>query len=243
MKAAILSINPDTQIVDVTHRVTKFNIRMGAFVLATVSQYFPKGTIHVGVVDPGVGTKRRSILIQTKDSYFIGPDNGLLVLAAESQNITYIREISNPQFMLPKVSCTFHGRDIFAPAAAHLADDVDPAEFGPETHNIERPDFAKVTLDKNAVVGEVLHVDNFGNIITNISKEKATRATTAGLVNIELAKEKLKLRVAKTYGEARSLEAIALIGSHGYLEIALNQGSAAEKFNANPGDRVRISFV
>lgn len=242
MKAAILSISPHTAIVDVTHEIDKFDIRMGAYVLASVAPYLPKGTIHVAVVDPGVGTRRRPILIQTKYSFFVGPDNGLLSLAAGTQCITGIRGITNPRLMRPQVSNTFHGRDVFAPAAAHLANGVAPAEFGPEIRDVVEPDFAKVRLREGALVGEVLHVDNFGNIVTNISEREVKRIASTGVINIELPNQKLKLKVGKTYGEAKSQEALALIGSHGYLEIAINQGNAAEKFKVNLRDRIKLSF-
>src|SRR4030042_113741 len=117
MKPAILSICSNTVIVDVSHGIEKFNIRMGAYVLASASPHFPKGTVHVAVVDPGVGTQRRSLLIQTKQGFFVGPDNGVLLLAAERQGVTSIHEITNTKLMLPHVSNTFHGRDVFAPAA------------------------------------------------------------------------------------------------------------------------------
>lgn len=243
MKAAILSISCDAAIVDVTHEIAKFNIRMGAYVLASAAPYFLEGTIHVAVVDPGVGTQRRFILIQTRHGFFVGPDNGLLILAAEQQGIRGIREITNPRLMLPHVSSTFHGRDVFAPAAAHLANGVAPAEFGPEIHDAIKPSFAKVTLRKDVLVGEVLHVDNFGNIITNISGKELARTRGASVVNVKLGNQKLKLKFCIAYGEAKPQKPLALIGSHGYLEIALNQGNAAEKFKAKLGDRIKLSFA
>jgi hypothetical protein len=243
MKAAILNISSNATIVDVTHDVAQFNIRMGAYVLASAAPYFPEGTIHVAVVDPGVGTRRQSILIQTEHGFFVGPDNGLLILAAEHQGIRSIHEIANPKLMLPQVSSTFHGRDVFAPAAAHLANGVSPAEFGSEIRDAVKPDFAKVTLREGVMIGEVLHVDNFGNIITNISEKEVVRIRGAGVVNVELPNQKLKLKFCIAYGEAKSQEPLALIGSHNYLEIALNQGNAAEKFKASPGDKIKISLT
>jgi S-adenosylmethionine hydrolase len=241
MKAAILSLCPNAAIVDITHEIEKFNIRMGAYVLSSAAPYFPKGTIHVAVVDPGVGTRRRSILIQTQRGFFVGPDNGLLILAAEHQGITSVYEITNPRLML-QVSSTFHGRDVFAPAAAHLANGVHPSEFGPEIREIARPEFAKVTRRKDALVGEVLHVDNFGNIITNIS-EKEIALVRRGVVNVELPNRKLKLKLCKTYGEAKPQKLVALIGSHNYLEIAINQGNAAAELKTKPGYKVQVSFT
>jgi S-adenosylmethionine hydrolase len=242
MKAVILGICPNAVIVDITHEIAKFNIRMGAYVLASAVPYFPKGFIHVAVVDPGVGTRRRPILIQTKQSFFVGPDNGLLVLAAENQGIKRIHEITNPRLMLRKVSSTFHGRDIFAPAAAHLASGVNPAEFGLEIREAAKPDFTKVTRRKDMLVGEVLHVDNFGNIITNINEKEIARIRVKDAVNVELPHYKLKLKLCKAYAEAKPQEPLALIGSHSYLEVAINQGDAAVKFNTKAGDKVTISL-
>jgi hypothetical protein len=242
MKAVILGICPAAVIVDITHEIAKFNVRMGAYVLASAAPYFPKGTIHVAVVDPGVGTRRRSILVQTKKSFFIGPDNGLLVLAAENQGVKRIYEITNPKFMLSKVSSTFHGRDVFAPAAAHLASGVNPAEFGPEIREAAKPEFAKVTRRKNLLVGEVLHVDDFGNIITNINETEITCIRVKDAVNVELPDHTLKLKFCGAYADAKPQEPLALIGSQGYLEIALNQGDAAAKFNTKAGDKVTVSI-
>jgi S-adenosylmethionine hydrolase len=243
MKAAILSICPNAVIVDITHEIAKFNIRMGAYVLASAVPYFPKGSVHVAVVDPGVGTRRRPIVIQTKQGFFVGPDNGLLVLAAEKQGIISVHELANQRFMLPQVSNTFHGRDIFAPAAAHLLNGVNPAEFGPEIREVAKPEFAKVTRKNGVLVGEVLHVDGFGNIITNINEKEVAQSRVNGAVNVELAGKKLKLKFCKAYGEAESQKPLALIGSHGFLEISLNQGSAAEKFKTQAGDKVTISSI
>lgn len=240
MKAVILGICPNTVIVDITHKIEKFNIRMGAYVLASAVPYFPEGSIHVAVVDPGVGTRRRPIVIQTKQSFFVGPDNGLLVLAAKKQSIIHIHELTNPRFMLPKVSRTFHGRDIFAPAAAHLLNGVKPAEFGPEIREALKPELAKVTRRNGVLVGEVLHVDGFGNIITNINEKEVAQSHVKGAVSVELPSYKLKLRLGKAYGEAEPQEPLALIGSHGFLEISINQGNAAEKFETKPGDKIKL---
>jgi S-adenosylmethionine hydrolase len=241
MKAAILGICPNVAIVDITHEIEKFNIRMGAYVLASAVPHFPKGAIHVAVVDPGVGTRRRPILIQTQQGFFVGPDNGLLILAAEHQGISRIHEITNPQFMLPRVSSTFHGRDVFAPAAAHLANGVHPTEFGPEIRDAVKPEFTKVTRRKDVLVGEVLHVDNFGNIITNIGEKEIARIHMKDVVNVELPNQKLKLKLCKAYGEAKPQEPLALMGSHNYLEIAINQGNAAAEFATKSGDKIKLS--
>jgi S-adenosylmethionine hydrolase len=243
MKAAILSICPNATIVDVTHEIAKFNIRMGAYVLASAAPYFPKGTIHVAVIDPGVGTQRRPILIRTQHGFFVGPDNGLLILAAQHQGIMDIHEITNPRLLLPRVSNTFHGRDIFAPAAAYLANGTPASAFGSQIRDAVKPKFTQVTQRKNVIVGEVLHVDNFGNIITNIGEKEVARTRAAYVVNVELSTQKLKLKFCKAYGEAKPQEPLALIGSHNYLEIAINQGNAAAEFKTKAGDKIKISLA
>lgn len=241
MKAVILSICPMATIVDITHEVEKFNARMGAYILASAAQYFPKDTIHVAVVDPGVGTQRQPILIQTKQGLFVGPDNGVLVLAAHKQEIVEIRQIANRKFMLPKVSNTFHGRDIFAPVAAYLLIGIPPPEFGPIVNEFAKPNFTCVTRDGSALIGEVLHIDGFGNIITNICREEMKLANLEKSLSVDLDNRQLRLEMSKTYGDVKFHQAMALFGSHGYLEIAVNQDSAAKALSVNVGDKIRIT--
>jgi len=242
MKAVILSICPNAVVVDVTHEVEKFNVRNGAYMLASATPYFPQGSVHVAVVDPDVGAQRRPIIVKTAHSFFLGPDNGLLFLAAEAQGIKRIYEIASRRFMLPHVSSTFHGRDIFAPAAAHLANGVPAEEFGPEITEFAKPKFTKITRIKDSLVGEILHVDDFGNIITNI-RAKDIASLKEGTVQAELPFVKLHLKLSKTYAEAKLQEPIALIGSHDFLEIALNQGNAAAKFNTKTGDKITLAVT
>ena len=238
MKGVILTINPQATIIDVTHSVEKFDIRVGAFVLGSAAPYFPKDTIHLAVIDPDVGTERRAILIQTKRGFFVGPDNGILMLAAQNQGIEHLYELSNPKFMLPKVSSTFHGRDVFAPAAAHLDRGVKPSEFGPEITEAATIKFPSVVRRNSSLIGEVWHIDDFGNIITNISQKDLPQNQ---VVNIKLPGVLQNISLGKTYSQAKPHEPLALIGSHGFLEIALNQGNAAEKFQAKTGDKIEVS--
>jgi len=240
MKAVILSISPNTTIVDISHEIEKFSIRMGAYVLTSASPYFPKGTIHVAVVDPGVGTKRRHLLIQTRQGFYVGPDNGVLALAAKNQGIEHIYEISNRKLMMPKISSTFHGRDIFAPAAAHLANGTSPAEFGPEIDRIVIPRFAKIVKGKDGLVGEVIHVDGFGNIITNFGCKELELINVEDMVNVKLKEVKLKLKFCKAYAEVEPQKPLAIIGSHNFLEISINQGNAAQTFKIKSGEKVEL---
>jgi hypothetical protein len=240
MKAVILNINPNATIVDITHEIAKFNIRMGAYILASASPYFPKGTIHVAVVDPGVGTKRRPLLIQTERSYYIGPDNGVLALAAKNQDITHIYEVTNRKLMLSKISSIFHGRDVFAPAAAHLANGTPPEEFGPEIRKVVMPEFAKIIRRKDMLIGEVMHIDSFGNIITNFGEKEVELMKIKHIANVKLRNAKLKLRFCKAYADVEPQKPLALIGSHNFLEISINQGNAAEIFKIRSGDKVTL---
>ncbi len=237
MKGAIYQINPKAIIVDVSHLVDKYSVRMGAFVLASAVPYFPQGTVHVAVVDPGVGTERRVIVIQSKRGFLVGPDNGVLMLAAQAQGIEHIYELSNPKYMLPQVSSTFHGRDIFAPAAAHLENGVKPQEFGTEITDPVTPKFANVETKNGALLGEVLHVDSFGNVGTNINPAELKDAKT---VKVALQHVTIELPFSKAYGELQPREPLALVGSHGFLELALNRGSFSEKYRVNPGDHLEL---
>jgi hypothetical protein len=240
MKAVILSICPTATIVDITHEIEKFNIRMGAYILASASQYFPKGTIHLAIVDPKVGTKRQQLLIQTKHSSYIGPDNGVLALAANSQSIEHIYKIANKKFMLPKISSTFHGRDVFAPAAAHLANGAQPEKFGPEIHKIVMPKFAKIIRRKGMLIGEVMHVDGFGNIIANFGEKEVELMKIRHIANVKLGNVRLRLKFCKTYADVKPQKPLTLIGSHNFLEISINQGNAAEAFKIESGDKVTL---
>jgi S-adenosylmethionine hydrolase len=242
MKAVILCISPTATIVDITHEIPKFNIRMGAYVLASACIFFPKQTIHVAVVDPGVGTKRRSLLIQTQRSFYVGPDNGVLALAAKSQRMQHIYEISNRKLMLPEVSDTSHGRDVFAPTAAYLANGILPEEFGPSIQDIVTPDFAKIMRRKDRIVGEVVHIDSFGNIITNLGLKDLSMIGVENAVDVKFGNKRLKLKLCKAYGEVEKHKPLALIGSHNFLEISLNQGNAARSFNIKSGDKVTVSL-
>jgi S-adenosylmethionine hydrolase len=243
MKAVILTICPGTQIVDVSHQVAKFDVRIGAFVLASAAPYFPKGTVHVAVVDPGVGTERLPIVVETTRSLFVGPDNGLLMLAAEREGIKHVYAISNEDFMLEPVSGTFHGRDVFAPVAARLAMGHSPAEVGPEISDYVVPEYAKPVIKGKTLSGQVLHVDDFGNVITNISAKDMNRINVreGDSLRVELEKKALRLKYYSAYGDVHPKGLLTVIGGHGFLEISVNQGNAARKLNAKPLMRVKIS--
>jgi S-adenosylmethionine hydrolase len=237
MKGVILSIDFQAKVVDVTHEVDKFSVRMGAYMLASIAPYFPPGAVHVAVVDPGVGSSRRAIVVQTKRACFVGPDNGVLMLAATAQKIEHIYELCNPKFMLPQVSNTFHGRDIFAPAAARLDMGVAAKEFGVEVFDPVTPKFSKVEPKDGVLVGEVLHVDGFGNAITNLTQKDLAQATS---LKVNFHHVSLQLALAKAYDQVKPQQATTLVGSSGFLEVALNQGNFAKKYRVKAGDKVEV---
>ncbi len=240
MKAVILKINPSALIIDITHQVEKFNVRMGSYILAAVAPYFPDGTIHVAVVDPSVGTKRKPIIIETGRAYFIGPDNGILVLAAKQMDIKNVYEITNPKFMLSKVSSTFHGRDIFAPAAAHLSRGVGPSELGVKISRIVMPKFTGPIFKRDFLEGEIVYIDGFGNIITNITAKHLDLLGVKEKIGVRLGKLKLNLKLCRAYGDVEAKETLAIIGSNDFLEISINQGNAANTYNIKVGDKIRL---
>ena len=233
MKGVILGICPDARIVDISHEVKPFEIAQGAFLLAQAYPYFPAGTIHVAVVDPGVGTARRPLLVEAAGQRFVGPDNG--VLAMVYSDIPHkARHITNDAYFLQPVSRTFHGRDVFSPVAAYLATGVRPAKFGKLVE-----DHLKVAFDKpqrtarRVWSGVVLHVDRFGNLITNLHTRDFP---SFGAKPFELAIGTRKLhRLALNYAEVEPGEAFLIVGSSGFLEVAANQLSAAKLLGCGPG--------
>ena len=245
MKGVILSIAPDVKIVDITHEVSKFNVREGAFILAAVAPYFPEGTVHVGVVDPGVGTARRPITVITRRSIFVGPDNGLLMLAAHREGILKVLEISNPKFMLKHVSPTFHGRDIFAPVAAYIARGVDPNEVGVEVADYIKIPFPQPEIMGRRILGEAVYVDGFGNVVTNIPKEvlREKGVEVGDVISVNLkGRAKLKVKLSRAYGEAPAGETLAVVDSFNLLEIAVNLGSAAKRYGVKVGDKIIVEL-
>ena len=245
MKAVILSINPQACIVDITHSIEKFCIHMGTYVLASVVSYFPPNTIHVAVVDPGVGTKRRPIIAETNRSIYVGPDNGLLMLAAHKEKIKNVYQIDNPKYMLSTVSKTFHGRDIFAPAAAYLSRGTPPSDFGPAIQDYVFPEFAKPSTKRGELVGEVIHIDDFGNILSNISAEvlELNGVHEGDSLHVTLGRKKLNISFYSAYGEVPVGTILALIGSSNFLEVAVNQGIASNILEVDVGDLFCVSVV
>lgn len=238
MKGVILGIAPKARIVDITHEVGPFEISEGAFTIAQAYSYFPRRTIHVVVVDPGVGTTRRPILAEMGGQYFVAPDNGVLSMIF-SREKAKVRHITNEKYFLRPLSRTFHGRDVFAPVAAHLAGGVAPARFGKPIDDYLRLTLEKVhRTGKRVWTGAVLKVDRFGNLITNLSITEFPQVKTRPFeLNVGLEKV---TRLALTFTECEPGELFTIAGSSGYLEVATNQGSAAKKLGCGAGSPVEL---
>lgn len=262
LKAAILQVNENANIIDITHSIPHADIRAGAFALYSVVDHFPVGTVHVAVVDPGVGTDRRAIAIRAGGQYFVGPDNGLLIPAARKAGELKVYEITNTK-LFHDVSSTFHGRDIFAPVGAHLLganhtgsniisrlldilsgarpnEVVRIEDVGKRIDDFVELDIEKIEVSEGAISGEVIFIDDFGNIITNIPQNVILDKTDFGS---ELSIFGSEIPLLQTYGLVGEGDALALIGSHGFFEISINCGNAAKVFRIKNGDRVDVKLL
>jgi len=244
MKGVILGINPLAPIVDLSHDIPAHNIRVAAYLLHSAARYFRPGTIHVAVVDPGVGSERRPLLAFAMEQYFIAPDNGILscVLAAEID--VEIRELTNKQYFLGSIGSTFHGRDVFAPAAAWLSRGEPIESFGPVIDTSIRFEVPRAHEAGGTLIGEVQHIDRFGNLITNISREDLVSfagADQLSLVHVHIEHTPIK-GLQRFYADTPEGTLAALVNSDSWLEIFCNQGRAADLVKANLGDRVEVSM-
>jgi len=253
MKGAILSINPQANIIDITHSIEPQNVSQAAFILGYTARYFPRQSIHLAVVDPGVGSERRGIILKTPLALFVGPDNGILsyvidglsskeklaVQYSENGEVATLGEgfeaiaITESRFWRQPVSAIFHGRDIFAPVAAALSLDISPYELGGKITSISVFPLPKPLLDRDSLTGRILHVDHFGNLITNIKS-----SDLPGKDAIIEASGHLIHGISRYYAEGEEL--MALIGSSDYLEISLKNASAADFLNLSPGDEIKV---
>ena len=237
MKGVILSICPDAKIVDISHNITPQNIQQANWILKCSYTYFPKGTIHVCVVDPGVGSTRKPILLETSNYFFIGPDNGIFTAILEQEIIKNAIELREEKYWLKNISKTFHGREIFAPVAAHLAGGVSPKEFG-KIINVEtlrcNVSTNELIKTKNGYQGIVQYIDCFGNLITNIPDAFLPQKIKGKIKNIAFG------GLVSSYSEGEKDKLFAIIGSHGFLELSVNKGSAVKLTGAGVGDKVEI---
>lgn len=238
MTGVVLGINPRAVIVDLTHEIPPGDVRAGAFALMAACRYFPKGTVHVAVVDPGVGSQRRAIAVQTANCLFVGPDNGVLSWALARDKIKAIQQLENPKYFAKTISRTFHGRDIFAPVAAHLSRGLPLKQLGRELQDFVHLPWPKPTQRRGEIRGEIVHLDHFGNAITNIEAEllPAGRKVKCEV----MAKREVHCALGPFYSAVPANSPVAMIGSSGFLEIAVNGGSAAQRFALRTGDSVIV---
>lgn len=240
LKGVIATLAPTVPVVDITHEVPPFSILEGAFLLEQSWRYFPVGTIHVAIVDPGVGSERRALLIEAEGHRFIGPDNGIFSFLLGHDKVK-VRSLEKPRYWLPNPSSTFHGRDIFAPVAAHLALGVKPAQLGPLIKDPMRsPSPSPTRLSRRAWTGTVLHVDRFGNLITNYRIDEFSTlrnrpfTLAVGLNSVEL--------FASTYANSPAGELCVIPGSSGYYEVAIPQDSAARYTGLVAGSPLELTL-
>ena len=238
MKGVIAGINPNARVIDLSHGIPPQDIRAGALVLRHSVSYFPRGTVHVAVIDPGVGGARRSLLIECDGSYFVGPDNGVLSLALDGKQPARIVHLSNSTYHLQPTSGTFHGRDVFAPVAAYLSLGVATVAFGESVESIVQLKLPEPLRESRRINGEVVYIDGFGNLFTNMSEHDLTGLTADKLV-ISLGNATIR-GLASNYVAAVEGELVALVNSWGLLEIALNKGNARQRTGAQIGDKVEV---
>ncbi|MEQ1884340.1 MAG: SAM-dependent chlorinase/fluorinase [Bryobacteraceae bacterium] len=243
MKGVIAGIAPKARVIDITHEILPYDINQAGFVISQAWTCFPKGTIHVVIVDPGVGSARRPILVEAGGHFFIGPDNGVFSMIYDAVPHK-VRVITNTKVFRKNVSRTFHGRDVFAPAAAHLAKGMPPMQIGKIIHDEVRSWNAQPTKIGSAKTsnwrGAILKVDRFGNLITNFHIDRFDDVKTHA-IELRAGKEKIR-RLALTYSETEIGELFAIVGSSGYLEIAANQANAAARIGCSAGAPVELDI-
>jgi hypothetical protein len=242
MHGVVLNIHSEVTLVDISHLVSSYDILEGAWTIAQAYRYFPPRSVHVVVVDPGVGSARRPIIAETGDHIFVAPDNGVLSLVEAREEKFTVRHVTAERYFLQPVSQTFHGRDVFAAVAGWISKGVDPAEFGPEITDYVRINWLAVErIGDNSFRGAVIRVDKFGNLITNIGQQElpALFETTSPPFNILVGGQTIT-HLAHSYSEVDDGQVFAIVGSSGYLEIAAKQASAAEKLGAGVGSPVGV---
>jgi len=241
MKGVILGICPQASLVDISHMIDPQDVRSGAYLISTIYKDFPSGTIHLAVVDPGVGTERRALALKAAGQFFVGPDNGIFSLIAKEHPDYQARSLENPIYRRSRISHTFHGRDIFAPAAAHLARGAAFESLGPPCTPM-LAQWSSVRRMKNKLQGEVIYIDHFGNIITNLQRRDVAAFVAAKACAVTIGSQVIT-QIVNTYAQVEPGNAAALIGSSGYLEIAVNQASAAEILKIRTGDHILLHII
>jgi S-adenosylmethionine hydrolase len=240
MKGVILSINPEVEIVDITHDVLAHDILDGAMAIGEAYKFFPPKTIHVVVVDPGVGSSRRPILVAGDQHYFVAPDNGVLSAVYDQVESLYSWHVISEHYFRHPISRTFHGRDVFAPVAAWLSKSWQTSAFGEPVTDVARFAIPKPTANGNVVKGVILRVDRFGNLVTNLTPEAVPALADAdGKFTIRAGKSAIT-KVVRTFSEAAAGEPVGIVGSSGFLEISLNKGNAARTLGVGRGAEVMV---
>ena len=242
LKGVILKINSDATIVDITHNVTPFDLLDGALAIGSAYAYFPPKTVHVVVVDPGVGTERRPLLVSAGNQYFVAPDNGVLsvVYERETENLT-VRHANAEHYYLQPVSKTFHGRDIFAPVAAWLTKNWQGSSFGDEIQDYKRFALPRPKEAEGVVKGVILRTDSFGNLITNLRQEDLPEGVAGGgAINIQVGTQAVS-KFVETFAQGNGAEPFAYLGSSGFVEIGVNKGNAARTLGLNRGTAVVLT--
>jgi hypothetical protein len=243
MKGAIYSVNPNARIDSITHQIEKYNITEGAYTLAEAAKEYPNGTIFVGIVDPGVGSERNDIAIRARNGkFFVGPDNGLLSIAADEAGIIETRELTNKSLMHSgEMSSTFHGRDVFGPVAGHLAAGAPFASVGPPVRDIVKLSLPQISHDGRSSVGVVLHVDDYGNLITNIPAQSLEKLGLAlgSSARVSVGQKNVIARFVRTYSDVPEGEFLFL-NNRGNIEIAINRGNLGEAIGTEAGMEVVI---
>ena len=241
LKGVILKINPDVTIVDITHEVAPYDVLDGALAIASAYRYFPARTIHVVIVDPGVGTERRPLLVSGETQYFVAPDNGVLSLVYEQETALLVRHATAEHYFLQPVSKTFHGRDIFAPVAGWLSKGWQSASMGEEINDYKRFALPKPKAAEGVTQGTVLRMDHFGNLLTNFRPEDMPDgALKSGTLKMQVNGKEVK-RLVETFAQGEPGEPVALVGSSGFIEIAVNKGNAARVVGAGRGATVVVT--
>ncbi|MCM8800891.1 MAG: SAM-dependent chlorinase/fluorinase [Candidatus Omnitrophica bacterium] len=239
IKAVILKINPKVKIVDISHLVKPQDIKEAAFILKSSFYYFPKGTVHLVIVDPGVGTERKKLLVKTKNYFFVAPDNGVLAPTLKKEKPIKIIQITNPKYFLKPVSYTFHGRDIFAVVSAYVAKGDRLERFGKRIDTYLNLDLPQLKIKKNELIGQIIYIDRFGNLVSNIDGITFNNFVKNKGFKIFI-KDKVIERLSYSYQDVAGFKPLAIIDSFGYLEIALNSGSAKDYLKAKEGSLVKV---
>lgn len=238
MKAVMLGIAPEARFVDVSHDIPSQDIMAGSWVLKNSAMLFPSNTVHAVVIDPGVGTERNPIAMRMEDQYFVGPDNGIFSLLTADREYTAVR-LTKKEYLREHHSSTFHGRDIFAPAAAHLSRGVPLEELGEPLEELVSYRWMQPIADKDGLEGNIIHIDKFGNLITNIPKSLIDEAIAQKNVKIYVGNIILN-DIKTTFGAVAEGEPVAYIGSAGMLEIAINKGNAEEMLGIQKGAQISL---